>query len=238
MMFFTKELLVRYQKNDYILDLLNRDGFNKDDAFESHRWLLASLPKRMIYAYMYGDMLLKNQKKYSILDVGGGYSALSRILLDFHDYHLLDIMAHDNHEKVAGIPMSVNKSFWLPEDWYELNLGNSTYDIIIANDIFPNVDQRLSLFLDKFLPVSKQIRISLTYYNQPRFYKTRRVDAEEILFVLAWNGMHLSRTLTPYASRIINYNPELFNQMPESIFDNKRTVMMITLSGDLADGKY
>ena len=63
----------------------------------------------------------------------------------------------------------VGRRFISRRDWLSFN-ATGQFDVIIANDVFPNVDQRLVLFIEKFLPATQEIRLSLTYYNELRFY--------------------------------------------------------------------
>ena len=100
MLIFDEQLQEEYKKSDVILNLLSSVEKSEDRQFTSHRWLLESLPKRMIYHYMCFDLLGPTVKRRKILDVGGGYTALTRILLQHHDYFILDIMAHDDHESL------------------------------------------------------------------------------------------------------------------------------------------
>ena len=39
------------------------------------------------------------------------------------------------------------------------------------------------------------MRLSLTWYEEPRAYQVRRVDGEEILFMLAWDLGQLMKVL-------------------------------------------
>jgi len=207
MRFTDKELKEYIAQGDIIGKLLG----SNDNVFESHRWLLDSLPKRAIYDNLYGDLLKADSPK-RILDVGGGFCSLSKILIDRHDYHLLDIMAHDD--------ASVLGDFLIREDWYTFEPGE--YDIVIVNDLFPNVDQRLELFLEKYLPTTKEIRMSLTYYNTPKFYTTKRIDADEIFCQLAYDGRQIKDILERFFDDDFD---ELYWMLdPPSIFPNGRQI--------------
>jgi len=207
MIFTNKELKEYIAQGDIIGKLLG----SNDNVFESHRWPLDSLPKRAIYDNLYGDLLKADSPK-RILDVGGGFCSLSKILIDRHDYHLLDIMAHDD--------ASVLGDFLIREDWYTFEPGE--YDIVIVNDLFPNVDQRLELFLEKYLPTTKEIRMSLTYYNTPKFYTTKRIDADEIFCQLAYDGRQIKDILERFFDDDFD---ELYWMLdPPSIFPNGRQI--------------
>ena len=61
------------------------------------------------------------------------------------------------------------------------------YDLIIANDVFPNADQR-ELFLIKSLPHCKKLRLTITIDNDENFYTAKRLDGNEILTQKRMNG--------------------------------------------------
>jgi hypothetical protein len=217
-----------YLRYDPVLKFLEEMARNNDASFTSHRWLLESAPKRMIYFYIYGDLLQPTTQPKKVLDVGGGYTSLSRRILRNHHYTLLDIMAHDSHENLRKVEASLGKSFWVNSDWYQFNPTDG-YDFVVANDLFPNVDQRLELFLKKFLPICQEMRLALTYYNTPRFYHVKRLDADEVLCLLAWDGRQVGQILEKYIDRIEAPNLEILFQDPPSLFANKRQICMVSL---------
>jgi len=208
-MIFTKKELDKYiLEGDIIGSLL----YDNDNMFTSHKWLVNSLPKRAIYNILYGD-LLESKTSKKILDIGGGFCSLTNILVEKHDYYLLDIMAHDETNDLGD--------FLIKESWYDFKPDE--YDIVISNDLFPNVDQRLELFLKKYIPLTKEIRISLTYYNTPRFYTTKRVDADEIFCQLAYDGCQVKNILEKFFDE--NFEDLLLN--PPSLFSNGRYIKII-----------
>lgn len=105
--------------------------------------------------------------------------------------------------------------------------------MVIANDLFPNVDQRLALFIDKLLPYCKEMRLLLTYYNSPRFYKVKRVDGNEIFYIQAWEGFQTKRFLEKYAERITNPDLDGLLENRPSIFPNGRLVCYVVLKNKL-----
>lgn len=147
-----------YLKNDWILSLLLKDNNKDRDNLLCDQWLKNCSGKRVVYDLLYKDLFLKGNKK--VLDVGGGITSLTNKLIDKNEYMLLDILSHGNNRDID----SLSSNCLIKEDWYYAAVKHS-YDVVIANDLFPNVDQRLSLFIKKFLPISKEIRLSLTYYS-------------------------------------------------------------------------
>lgn len=224
---FGQKTLDQYQINDEILNLLLEHEESIDQKLTSHVWLKSDLVKRHIFNEVYSP-LLRNEN-LRVLDVGGGYTSITKYLSKRHDYTLLDIMAHDNHDVFQELVIK-NSIKWVKSDWYSF-IPEQNYDIIIANDIFPNVDQRLEDFISKYLNFTKQINLSLTYYNNGRFYKVKRVDADEILFLKAVDGKNLHHILNQF---IPIENPEIFNQnSKKSLFPNGRSVIHTNIKGKL-----
>jgi hypothetical protein len=116
--------------------------------------------------------------------------------------------------------------------WHQYANGSEKrYDCIIANDLFPNVDQRLEMFLEKFLPRCKKMRLSLTFFDKPKWYRARREEGE-LLTMLAWNDRQLLQTLCLFPRSV---DPQdltfLLDNTPKSVFPNGRQVLLIELDG-------
>ena len=80
-------MLEEYKKNDWILELLNKEEEEADTEVRTHQWLKEMDNKRMIYSDVYGD-LLKECRELSVLDVGGAYTSLTKRMLENVDYNL------------------------------------------------------------------------------------------------------------------------------------------------------
>ena len=222
---------VAYQARDVVLELLHTAATDDDTAFASQRWLLESLSKRMIYYHLYGDLLHPSAESKRVLDVGGGYTALTRQLVAQHDYTLLDLLAHDSAAVLQRVEGVLGRCFWEDADWYEFPVRVG-YDVVVANDLFPNVDQRLAIFLERYLPVCREIRLSLTYYNSPRWYRVKRTDADEVFHMLAWDGAQVRRVLEGYRDRIEAPDFNCLLEDPPSLFGNGRQVCLVVLRGN------
>ncbi|MDA1044492.1 MAG: hypothetical protein O3C57_04635 [Verrucomicrobia bacterium] len=229
---FTATDLENYQIDDHILRRLDAAVSGNDANLTSHQWLLDSLPKRMIFDSVYGELLQEATPRQRVLDVGGGCCSLTRVLANRHDYQLLDIMAHAPAEIVHDMERSTDRSFWICDDWHAFK-PQGGYDLIIANDLFPNVDQRLSMFLDKFLPICTSLVVTLTYYPKPRFYKVRRVDADEIMFLQAWDERQTKTTLQRYLECVAAPDLDALFGTSESLFPNGRQICQVTFKGHL-----
>jgi hypothetical protein len=222
-------LLAGYLQNDWVLQQLSQTTEAGDEQCASQKWLVAFPPKRLMYDLVYGD-LHRSAERLKILDIGGGFSGLSRKLLAMHDYTLLEFNAHDSADYLRKVERDLGKRFWIDGDWIDFDNGGAPYDVVIANDLFPNVDQRLALFLERLAPIAGEIRLSLTFYNKPRYYLTRRIEGDEVLCVLAWDGAMTARALEPYRDYLDNYVPSIFGTT-ESIFQNGRQVCVGRIKG-------
>jgi hypothetical protein len=159
-------------------------------------------PKQEIF-----DILYQFEGGESVLDVGSG-----------------DVF---KRPRPAGIALTVVDLEYSGVDWYDFQPAD--YDIIIANDLFPNVDQRLELFLAKYLPHCKEMRLSLTYFDAPKWYRARRTDGDEILTMLAWNEEQVRTLVYEYAPW--NLRKTLVYR---GTFPNGRRVLLVWLKGGLA----
>ena len=215
---YTKKDLDKYLKNDWVFKKL--ENYPKDKTFTSHKWLLDIPAKRLIYEDVYGELFQSKNKK--IIDIGGGFCGLSRELVKNHRYTLVDILTHENHGRIKKIESEVGK-FWVDSDWSDFKLKGK-YDIIIANDIFPNVDQRLEKFIKKFKPHTKKIVLTLTCYEEERFYKVKRIDADEIFTIKPWTSSITSFILK---ETLGSKAPVLRKTDNQSIFKNGRIVYKV-----------
>lgn len=221
-----------YLEQDRINEMLDQFGQVGDEELVCQQWLRQSSAKRLIYQKLYGDLLCISGSQH-VLDVGGGLTALTRVLADRHDYELVELLAHEtDHSMVGDMIAKAGRNFLHICDWHKL-LDESTYDLVIANDLFPNVDQRLELFLESFLPRTRSIRLSLTYYDTPRYYFTRRINADEIFCMLAWNHSHLRHVLERFEQRIVGCGLNAFESAGASLYNNGRQVCLLEMKGDL-----
>ena len=192
---------------------------------QSQEWHEELVIKRFVFSKVYGAFVepvqsdnfldigqISLDKDTRILDVGGGVTAVTNYLCKNYTYALMDVLPSPK-----GV---LNYGEW---GGYTLN-SNEKFDIIVANDLFPNVDQRLDSFLKKFLPVCTVMLLSLT--TSDHWYKTKRVDADEILFQQSWGNYFLTTTLKKYGF-VLN------TKHGQSVFPNGRKVYVVSLQGGL-----
>jgi 2-polyprenyl-3-methyl-5-hydroxy-6-metoxy-1,4-benzoquinol methylase len=225
-----KSIIEQYLKDDTTKKRLAEFSEQVPKGYVCEKWLEESPAKRYIYEALYGPLLSESSEK-TILDVGGGITSLTQVLASSHNYFLVDLLAHEQIENVAALEKSIGREFIIPNDWETLD--DRSYDTIIANDLFPNVDQRLESFLNKFIPRCSRLKMLLTWYNTPRYYKTKRIDGEEIMFLLAWDGEQIRKVLEAFLPHIVNPDLGLFDQPHDSVYPNGRRTCLIEFQGGI-----
>ncbi|GMQ83164.1 MAG: hypothetical protein BMS9Abin05_2651 [Rhodothermia bacterium] len=227
-------LVQRYVEHDSISALMDDLSGPREEALVCQKWLRDSAPKRFIFEKLYGD-LLRDSVGLRVLDVGGGLTCFTRLLAERHKYHLIDLMAHADESIMRSLSTESRGPHIHVVDWYDFQPNEGGYDIVVANDLFPNVDQRLALFLDKILPISGEVRLSLTYYPDPRFYVTRRVRGDEYLCMLAWDGETTAHALERFVEYLDEPELELMTRDSISVYPNGRQVCLVKFVGKLAE---
>lgn len=227
---YTSKDLDQYLKNDFILEKLRE--YPQDNIFKSQKWLLDIPAKRMIYADVYGDLLKTKGKK--ILDIAGGFCGLTRELVKNHNYTLVDVMTYGENSELINVEKEIGK-FWFNSDWSDFNFDDD-YDVIIANDIFPNVDQRLEKFIKKAEGKSNETVITLTCYDQSSkfaeifekivlsiYNRIKRVNGDMMFFTKCPNTIETNIIL----EKSLGKNPPVLDNKDTSLFTNKRSVSKI-----------
>jgi hypothetical protein len=201
-------------------------------ALACQRWMDSTPAKRFAFSRLYGDLLGDDASARRVLDVGGGLSAMTPFLAAKTDYVLLDPLHHDAEPDIASVGAAAAPFSLIREDWHRVAFDGAVFDVIIANDLFPNVDQRLALFISWALARTRELRLALTFHNTPRWYETRRTDGEERLTMLAFDGARTRDALVAVADRIAGWNPALFDAAGPSLFPNGRHVVIATIRGE------
>jgi len=228
-----RDYVQRYARTDWLLQALQQGACPTDAELTSQRWLMQDVGKRAVFAALYGDLLRTEGQR--VLDVGGGLSALGRTLSERHDYVLVDVFAHESGQSVRPFMASAPALTLRETDWEALSEARG-FDVIVANDLFPNVDQRLPVFLAWAAGRAQELRMSLTYHERHRSYRTRRTDGDEILTMLAWDGPQTARALTEYAVCRPDDVARAFAHGRCSAFANGRQVTLVWLRDDSGGG--
>lgn len=227
--FINKIGLEQYLENDYVLELvLPKDQDITAPLFGCNQWLIDSAQKRFIFDKVYGDLLHRKHTadRLKILDIGGGINLAQKLISKAHDLTVVDLLAHDDL-KAAKEFSEICGFNLISDDWYNFIDEMDNYDLIISTDLFPNVDQRLFEFLAKVESKSKSLRLVLTFYQSTRFYKVKRVDADETMCMRAWDGGNVADVLL--ASELISDSLVLndIRCFSQSIFPNGRSVILV-----------
>lgn len=128
MVIYTSNMLENYLKNDWILEMMLMEEKEEDKSVRTHQWLKTMDNKRLIFSHVYGDILEQAgcEIKNKILDVGGGYTSLTRKMLVNSEYMLLDFMAHGGKEIIEKIECENKKEFWINSDWMEYDISQKS----------------------------------------------------------------------------------------------------------------
>lgn len=227
----TQNWVDRYSRNDDVLQWLDENKNYISEGMICDDWLCESLPKRCIFNELYGD-LITTKSRLRVLDVAGGITRLTSYLAKKHEYVLSEVLAHDSNEAARYVEKIAGHDFIVRGDWSDL--PSLKFDIIIANDIFPNVDQRLDSFLTVWLPRCSKMRISLTWYESERFYHVKRIDADEQMCMLSFNSDRLIDCLQKWTSRIVDLDFGVLKGPTHDLYPNGRQVCIIELVGSLS----
>lgn len=186
------------------------------------KWIKNSNPKKLSHYLVYGDLI---NSKARILDIGGGVSFITAEMAKKNpNYFLCDLLAHDSADTQREASSYFGKQL-IQIDWSDINLND--FDIVLANDIFPNVDQRLDMFLFRLLKLKgKKTRMTFTCYDNHRSYKTKRLDGDEIFWFAGWTSDQLQATLSKY------FKDTTFNisELDYSLYENGRTTFYFEYS--------
>lgn len=178
--------------NDYLLPIF--DDRRAYGQLGSNTWLKESKQKRMVFHRVYGD-LLQSQKKLNILDIGGGINLAQKLIAKHNNLTIIDLLSHDDASAAKSFCVENNIRL-IRDDWYDRKNIFKEYDLIISVDLFPNVDQRLEAFMSSLADAEVKFRLLLTYYNTPRFYNVKRIDADEYMCLNAWSGVNIINAMT------------------------------------------
>lgn len=232
MLYFTLEMLENYLSGDYILKMLDNSPYSYLSRFQSDKWISSIPAKRLALSRLYHD-ILNNSRSLNVLEVGSGLNRILPLIAKNANLTIVDTFYDDieiiEHPDITfplldcNIKVNVNT-------WYDY-IPAQSFDLIIANDIFPNVDQRLDSFLSKYLPLCKEMRLTLTVHPDKSELVSIMRTGEHIMMQF-WDHYFLYECLRPYATNILNFDDTL---MPpsDSIYSNGRQVLLITLKGGL-----
>jgi hypothetical protein len=194
----------------------------------ANAWYLQSAWKRALGVLVYGD-LLKDSEASRVLEIGGGLSGITLALANAHDYHLVDLATHEDETDYRRVEEHLARPFAVIGDWDSLSTPE-IQDVIIATDLFPNVDQRLDGFLTKYLPCAREMRLTLTYYEHTA-WQVRRVSSGETLTIKPWGLADVTRVLDELADEFGSYDRGelVYVDYEGTLFANRRNILFVRL---------
>lgn len=139
----------------------------------------------------------------------------------------MQLREHDDPHLVRSFETQCGRSFVTFGDWRNISFRN--YDLIIANDIFPNVDQGLETFLATARDAHTRVKVSLTWHTSQVHYRLRRVDGDELLTMVSWTSEQLLNSLKPYIPAIRDFSTRVISDSAISIFPNGRNVVELEI---------
>lgn len=156
-------------------------------------WLRESPGKRKAFKLCYGDMVKPGLTAY-VADIGGGFSHITETLLQSGKYTLVDPLYHVSSAEADSLNEYVEQNLLKRIDWYDFDFMG--YELVIANDIFPNVDFRLAAFLENVRASSvRELRLVLTVFYIDKFLVVQRVGSAEVLTVIPLSVGEICRAL-------------------------------------------
>jgi hypothetical protein len=203
---------------------LNKINESESTGFIAEKWLIDMRIKREIFELLYGDLVDKEDVK--ILDIGSGFTCLTPILSKRNEYHSIELNSHDDRKEVEAFCKKY-KINWHNTNWDAFK-SPTLFDVCICNDIFPNVDQRIDIFLNN-LEFAKKFKILLTYYNN-KCYKVKLCGFNEILHMYATNGEQLHSILKKYFYDKLSEIQFLLNDDLDSFYDNGRKIALLEIT--------
>ena len=201
----------------------------------ANQWLLSMPWKRSLALCLFGDLLESDHpERKSVLEVGGSLSYFTYQLAARHDYTLLEKVTHEDQADYRQVESETGKSFLQMGDWADFE-PESAYDVVIANDLFPNVDQRLYEFVDRFLPIAGELRLTLTYYENTCF-EVQRLSSGEILTMKPWGLREMHHFVThlagsyPQSFGDLDVADVTYESFEGGLFSNRRNVVYLRLA--------
>ena len=153
---------------------------------------------------------------------------IQKVIAKNHDYTVIDILSHDNKGLCEDF-YKMHKINFLNSDWSVCIKNLGKFDLVIANDLFPNVDQRLNEFLEVIHNIGNGFRILLTFYDN-RSYFVKRIDADEVMCLKSWDLQNVKDSLINSPFLVPKEILDLLNNASSTLFPNKRKVVLFEAS--------
>lgn len=203
-----KDNIEEYLMNDYLLSFVQSPQTGIDNQILQTReyWNMIKHPwKRMVFDCFYKDIFGKK-----ILDVAGAYCGV-KPLIESPNYTLLECKNLYSLLPTRVIVTDVRE--------YE---SLEVFDYVVCSDLLITNFHNVKLILDKFLPICRELRISLTF----RYLKTKEFNK--------WTLDDLNSLMHEYCitqERNMEFVPMEYHK--DDCLPDNRNVYLISLKGDL-----
>ena len=105
---------------------------------------------------------------------------------------------------------------------------NKYYDVIFANDIFPNVDNRLEEFILLAKNISPNLIITITIHPDNKFYYSRIIATSETFVYVPMNKEKILMILKKFKKNVMNKS--IFNFLKDKNIATKRSFIAVYLN--------
>ena len=102
------------------------------------------------------------------------------------------------------------------------------YDAIFANDIFPNVDNRLEEFILTAKTLSPNLILSITIHPHNKFYYCKIIKSGEIITYVPMNKEKILFILKKFKNNVVNKS--IFKFLNNKIKIKKRLYLLVYLN--------
>lgn len=165
------------------------------------QWLRNSPGKFEAFQRCYRGLVGGGIPKGRIVDVGGGLNHITEHLLESGGYVLVDPIHHLSTGEKKLLTRIGEKDWLVKQDWADSNFNNC--DMIVANDLFPNVDFRIGKFLRTVHDSNAfELRMVLTVHHDERALHVKRDETGESLTVIPLPVREVVRELESFAPNV------------------------------------
>ena len=222
--YFSKKKLQIYLENDFVLEQLSSRKKFKNTYYDD--WILENSAKRMIYSEIIKQ--LNPFKKKSLIDVGGGIHYFTNYFANNFSYTLIDPLYNFDKIKLKNFRKNQSNMNHIKSDW--INYNGKKAKLMLANDLFPNIDQRIEQFIKFAKKYCETLFLIATFHNEPKSYLTKRTDANEFLWVSQFSGFLLTNILQRVGLNISYYHKNKIRRLNENLFLNNRQVILLKIN--------
>jgi len=207
--------------NSKDLKLINLN-LKKFDTTQDN-WIKKSIEKKYLFNFFYNNKIFLHKK---ILDVGSGSALIRKFLIKKNQLDIKSIDFEINFKNNKK-----NKIIDFDNDFFSLKkkgMLEKHYDAIFANDIFPNVDNRLEEFILTAKTLSPNLILSITIHPYNKFYYCKIIKSGEIITYAPMNKEKILFILKKFKNNVVNKS--IFKFLNNKIKIKKRLYLLVYLN--------